>query len=583
MRTLSISRIGLTLVSAMLVVPCAVADAATGGTVLASRTPSGGFPNGPSAHAAFSQDRTGASLLAFDSVASDLTAGDSNGFGDVFVVHRAKPFKAGARKATRWKPGATELVSTGMGGAPADGASFLPDLDGDQLHGTHCVAFLSDATNLVPGDTNAKTDAFVKDLSSGRITRVSVSSSGEQADGASYDVQVDGACDRVAFTSDASNLALLRSQVPKPTVVDSPLTGSQRRRCRARTPKKPCKTRKLRVKSRRAPAATSAPPAGTKQVYVRVLGGQGDDDGLVGLTFLASASRSGEAGNADSFDAALGDLGAGCPKACGTTSGDAVAFTSLASNLRGGDGNGVSDVYQRSFRIPSQTFLDRRAKIPSYMHPLTRLVSGTKAGRAGNGASDQPATNGASNFVAFRTAATDLVPDGNGVTDVVRADMEKTPPALLSMSFTARGDRKGNGASSDPALSRSGTPGLFLTEATNLTAVPSADKNCVADVVSWSARNRRLAVQSLDSDGRISGNAGNPRADPCPSPATSPATRPASSWYANYAAFEDGNPLLDLPTADRVFPGLRNDPAQAATRANSEPGLHQIYVRFVAG
>src|SRR3954466_15083508 len=166
----------------MVALPCGVASA---DTVLASRTPSGGFPNGPSSHAAFSQDRTAASLLAFDSLASDLVAGDSNGFGDVFVVRRAKPFNAGARKATRWRRGATVLVSTGMGGAPADGPSFLPDLDGDQLHGAHCVAFLSDATNLVPGDANGKTDAFVRDLRDGRITRVSVNTRGQEADGAS--------------------------------------------------------------------------------------------------------------------------------------------------------------------------------------------------------------------------------------------------------------------------------------------------------------------------------------------------------------------------------------------------------------
>lgn len=568
----------LTAVLACAALPCAAASA---GTVLASRTPSGGFPNGPSAHPAFSQDRTAASLLAFDSAASDLVAGDSNGQPDVFVVRRAKPFNPAARRAKPWRPGATSLVSVGMGGAPADGPSFLPDADGDQLHAAHCVAFLSDATNLVPGDTNGKTDAFVANLASGRITRVSVSSQGAQADGASYDVQVDGACDRVAFTSDATNLALLRSQVPKPTVVDSPLTGSQRRHCRARTPHKPCKTRKLRVKSRWAPAATTAPPAGTKQVYVRVLGGEKDDEGLVGLTFLASASGSGQAGNGDSFDAALGDLGASCPKACGTTSGDAVAFTSLATNLRGGDGNGAADVYEHTFRIPSLGFLDRRAKIPAYMHPLTRLVSVTRGGQAGNGASDQPAVNGAGSFVAFRTAATNLVPDGNGVTDVVRADVGSVPPALLSMSFTARGGRRGNGASSDPALTRSGSPGLFLTESSNLSAVPSADRNCLADVVSWNARKRRLGYQSLDSANHISGNAANPRADPCPSPPTSPASNPATSWFGNYAAFEDGNPLLDLAVADAAFPGLRGDPATAATRATSEPGLHQVYVHFV--
>jgi hypothetical protein len=236
-------------------------------------------------------------------------------------------------------------------------------------------------------------------------------------------------------------------------------------------------------------------------------------------------------------------------------------------------------VYERTFRIPSQSFLERRAKLPAYMHPLTRLVSSTRGGRAGNGASDQPAVNGAGDFVAFRTLATDLVPgDPNGVSDVIRADMERTPPALLQMSFSSKGKKRGNGASSDPSLSRSGTPGVFLTEASNLTQ--AQDRNCLADVLSWSARNRRLAVQSLDSDGRVSGN-GRPGA--CPSPATTPASGPATSWFGNYVAFEDGNPLLDLPTADRVFPGLRNDPAQAANRAHNEPGLHQVYVRFAAG
>ena len=151
------------------------------------------------------------------------------------------------------------------------------------------------------------------------------------------------------------------------------------------------------------------------------------------------------------------------------------------------------------------------------------------------------------------------------------------------MSFTARGDRKANGPSSDPSLTRSGATGLFLTESTNLSAVPSADKNCLADVVSWSGRNRRLAYQSLDSERRISGNPASPRTDPCPSPATSPASDPAGSWFGNYAAFEDGNPLLDLAVADSAFPGLRNDPGSAATRATSEPGLHQVYVRLANG
>jgi hypothetical protein len=535
-----------------------------------------------------SQDRKGASLLAFDSQASDIVPGDSNGVSDVFVTHRAQPFKASAKKATPWRPGSTELVSTGMGGAPADGPSFLPDLDGDALHSPHCVAFLSDATNLVPGDTNARTDAFVKDLRSGAVTRVSVNSAGQQADGASYDVQVDGACDRVAFTSDATNLAFTAAQVPPAQTIKSPLTGSQRQRCRKQfhgnqaLQQKRCKFKSVKVTSQKAPAVTTAPPAGTRQVYVRILGGQAGDAGITGLTFLASASGSGEAGNGDSFDASFGDLGDRCPKACGTTSGDAVAFTSTATNLAPGDGNGVSDVYERTFRIPTQPFLERRAKLPAYMKLATRLVSSTASGQAGNGPSDQPAANDSGQFVGFRTAATNLFSgDTNGVTDVVHADMAKSPARLVPVSFTAAGRVLGNGVSSNPTMSKPGSPVLFQTDSDNLSSLPARDRNCVGDVLFWNIGNRRLLTESNASDGRISGNPDNPAADPCPVPATSPAVNPASSYFANYVAFEDANPLLDLPAADQAFPGLRNQPATAAAMAADDPRLHQVYVHHV--
>jgi TolB protein len=579
----------LTLVVALFsaLIPAGAALAADA-THLVSQRAGGGFPNGPSFHPALSQDRKAASLFAFDSVATDIVAGDANGMSDVFVVRRAGSFKAGAKRAGPWSPGAGELVSTGMGGQPADGPSFLPDLDGDQSSRPHCVAFLSDATNLVPGDTNGKTDAFVKDLTSGLITRVSVSSAGAESDGAAYDVQVDGACDRVAFTSDASNLAFTQDQVPKPRTVKSPLNGKQRQRCRKRfrgrraLQRKRCKFRKIKVASERTPAVTTAPPAGTKQVYVRVLGGEPGDVGLVGLTFLASASTSGQAGNGNSFDAVFGDLGDACPKACGTTSGDAVAFTSEATNLTGGDGNGALDVYERTFRIPTQHFIERRAKLPAYMRPATRLVSSTGSRQAGNGPSDQPAVNDSGRFVGFRTAATDLFSgDSNGVTDVVYADMSRSPPKLLSVSFAGSGSHLGNGASSNPTMSRSGSPVLFQTDADNLTVQPQPDRNCITDVLFWGLAKRRLFIQSLDSDSRVSGNPANPADDPCPDPATTPATNPASSYYANYMGFEDANPLLDLPLADQAFPGLRNNPQQAATMANSDPGLHQVYVHFV--
>src|SRR3954447_9661808 len=322
---------------------------------LASRTPDGRFPNAAARNPAVSGDRKVAAHVAYDSAASDIVPGDTNGVSDVFVVNRAGPFDPRAAQATRWEPGSTDLVSTGMGGAPADGPSTLPDVDGDDLHASRCVAFVSAADNLVPGDTNGQPDAVLKNLITGTMTRVSVNSAGQQADGPTFDVQVAGACDRVAFTSSASNLAFTRRRLAKVRIADG-----------------------KRAPNARSPLMTGQPGAGTRQVYVRILQGQPDDETLAGTTFLASATTRGTPGNADSYDVQMGQLGDACPTACGTTSGDTVAFTSDASNLSPQDGNGVPDVYEHTFRAPTQGYVQRRKGLPHYVKPSTFLVSASE-------------------------------------------------------------------------------------------------------------------------------------------------------------------------------------------------------------
>jgi Tol biopolymer transport system component len=71
------------------------------------------------------------------------------------------------------------------------------------------VVFNSDATNLVPGDTNTATDIFLHDAANGSTARVSVSSDGAQAEGGSCDsptISADGSF--VAFHSTATNLVI---------------------------------------------------------------------------------------------------------------------------------------------------------------------------------------------------------------------------------------------------------------------------------------------------------------------------------------------------------------------------------------
>src|SRR5262249_22544698 len=99
-------------------------------------------------------------------------------------------------------PGSTTRVSTATGGGQGNGRSFVPTISADGRY----VAFYSDASNLVSGDTNGARDVFVRDLQTGETTRVSVSSSGAEADGDSFAPALSADGRYVAFASAATNL-----------------------------------------------------------------------------------------------------------------------------------------------------------------------------------------------------------------------------------------------------------------------------------------------------------------------------------------------------------------------------------------
>ena len=99
-------------------------------------------------------------------------------------------------------PGNTTRVSVASDGTQSNNSSYNPSISANGRY----VAFESEATNLVRGDTNNFRDIFVHDRQTGQTTRVSVASDGTQANGHSYDPSISADGRYVAFASLANNL-----------------------------------------------------------------------------------------------------------------------------------------------------------------------------------------------------------------------------------------------------------------------------------------------------------------------------------------------------------------------------------------
>jgi len=126
--------------------------------------------------------------VAFESMASNLVEGDTNGMRDIFV-HDCQTSQ-------------TTRVSVSSTGRQGDGRSYSPDISADGRY----VTFYSGASNLVEADTNGASDIFVHDCQTGRTSRVNVSSTGQQANNSSGDSNISANGQYVAFGSNADNL-----------------------------------------------------------------------------------------------------------------------------------------------------------------------------------------------------------------------------------------------------------------------------------------------------------------------------------------------------------------------------------------
>lgn len=160
-------------------------DLETGQITLVNQTQAGKQVIGWLSAATISDDGT---TVAFSSYTDDLPPTNNDGFYDLYVKDLTT--------------GAVTLVSRAQDGGDANGSSFSAALSAD---GTK-IAFLSQASNLVTGDTNGRGDIFVKDLTTGKTTLVSQAVDGSPGNGPSSNPAISGDGTKIAFSSSADNL-----------------------------------------------------------------------------------------------------------------------------------------------------------------------------------------------------------------------------------------------------------------------------------------------------------------------------------------------------------------------------------------
>ncbi len=346
-----------------------VFDRQTGKTIRISLDSNGVQGNGTSSVAVISGNGR---YVAFYSNSSNLVSVNTGGIYNIF-----------------WhdlQTGEVSLVSINSSGGAADDTSAIPSISYDGRY----VAFRSNATNLVSGDTNGRTDIFVRDMQDGVTTRVSVDSSGTQATNNSTSPSISSNGRFVTFMSSANNL--VSGDIGRDDIFVHDRQTRQTTRVSVRTdgtaatsgsPAWPAISGDGRYVVFDYTATNLVTPATTvQQIFLH--------DRQTGVTSLVSVDSSGVRGNSNSQTPAI------------SQDGRYIIYNSVASNLVAGDTNNYQDIF----------IFDRETA-------TTSIVSVSSAAQQGNlFAQTRPTISGDGRFVAFASNASNMVTgDTNNTTD----------------------------------------------------------------------------------------------------------------------------------------------------------------------
>ena len=372
-------------------------------------------------------------FVVFASYSEDLVAGDTNATGDAFLRDRVD--------------GTTERVSLPSAGGQGNLSSFAGAVTPDGRY----VLFGSFATNMVPGDTNAAGDLFVRDRVLDTTTRVSLDSFGNEGNDDSTDwmsISDDGRY--VCFSSTATNLVAGDTNGAYDIFVRDRQAGT---------------TERVSVDSGEAQANGNSNYSFMsrdgrfvvfKSVATNLVAGDTNAkedvflrDRQTGLTERVSVGAGGVQGDGDSTN-----------RPSVSADGRFVEFASASTNLVAGDTNGLYDIFVRD----RQTGTTERASVAT-------------GGAQANNASFFAMISSDGQYVAVNSFASNLVAgDTNASEDVFLRDRAAGTTERISVDSSGA---QGNFGSDYASVSSDGRLVAFASGASNLV---SGDTNMAGDV-----------------------------------------------------------------------------------------------------
>ena len=464
---------------------------------------------------------------------------DSNVSGDAQVIFTATALRTYYVQITGLVGGGNLVFNLSRRGRTLLASGAGAPADGDSGAGTHqtsnnvvsadgrYVAFPSSADNLVPGDTNGQFDVFVKDRVTGRVTRASVSSSGEQG--------VDGTYPRGADSQSTP-------AAPQRTVTSLSISADGRYVAFLSYD-----TNLVPGDTNGRPGNSSNPSGGGEDAFVH--------DMRTGRTTRVSVTSSGKQGTRRATGSPTAYASDGC---CAGTAisadGRYVAFTSFWEDLVPGDTNNYPDVFVHDMRTGETTRVSgdtgggydqqygavypfmsgdgryvgfaglavapyccsEQVFVDDVRTKRTGLASFTRSHSIPNGPSGWGSISGDGRYVAYESNASDIVSgDDNNLLDAFRADLRNRTVIRVSVDSQGRQQTAPQGSdstgvgnltpSSDPLpnISGDGRFVAFTSPASNL--VPN-DTNGAVDVFVHDTLTGRTVRASVSTGGQ-QGNA----------------------------------------------------------------------------